>query len=755
MNCVLEYFNSDVINSNRPAIIFYNGRKSLDDPSRICSFKKLTKLTRIAQNYLTQRGIKRGDKVLLFEKPTPELYAMIIGALGMGVKLMIIEPWMPGGHFNFLLKKHRPKALLSGMLGRGFLLKSKEVSQIPVRLSIKEMLSYSEGELIIADVDPSEEAILTFTSGSSGAPKGVHRKHGYLIDQRATLKKYLEYKDLKKLDLTVFTNLVLLNLILGKGSLVMDGKWKKSMIESLDDLPNDYQVDTIATGPKFLELLLDHTKTLNLSHFHLGGALGDVALYEKAMKRWSGAHFTHVYGSTEAEPVSICDLRESITKSKNKNYAQSLYLGKPIDEVTLQERNGTLWVSGQHVSPLYENDPIANAKNKWTDEKGKLWHNMGDQIIQDDQGLWYHGRDFQSVSEFELEQAVYSLIGKTTSFVKKEDETYHLYGELSDEEIKLAMRSFTKISQVTKLKIQRDPRHRARIDRNKSLEKGLYMKNIMQFLKERVPVVANLILAVGMILSAAATLKISAPIGASVFIGAALLIFITELRFMDELKDYEKDKIAHPDRPLPRGLVTTDQVNFLIKFTFGLFLACVGASYLFFNALSGHYLLLTAVWLWLMYKEFYVGQALAKSPLIYAITHQLIIIPLCLFVFSAFGLESITSEVMGFCLLVLSSFFTFEVGRKMDPTSDPILGTYLVHYGKIKTNILITVLAGIGVYGTVLLGKLWWWGMAPFLLTVVTQARIWFQTNRFKDLEGMIALNLIFNMWLMAIASWV
>ena len=137
------------------------------------------------------------------------------------------------------------------------------------------------------------------------------------------------------------------------------------------------------------------------------------------MKRWSEAHFTHVYGSTEAEPVSICDLRDSISKSKNKNYAQSLYLGKPIDEVTLQERDGTLWVSGLHVSPLYENDPIANAKNKWTDEEGKLWHNMGDQIIQDGEGLWYHGRDFQSVSEFELEQAVYSLIGKTTSFVKK------------------------------------------------------------------------------------------------------------------------------------------------------------------------------------------------------------------------------------------------------------------------------------------------------------------------------------------------
>ena len=80
---------------------------------------------------------------------------------------------------------------------------------------------------------------------------------------------------------------------------------------------------------------------------------------------------------------------------------------------------------------------------------------------------WYHGRDFQLASEFELEQAVYSLTGKTASFVKKEDEQFHLYGELNDEEINQIMRAYPTINQVTKLKIQRDPRHRARIDRQK------------------------------------------------------------------------------------------------------------------------------------------------------------------------------------------------------------------------------------------------------------------------------------------------
>jgi hypothetical protein len=43
-----------------------------------------------------------------------------------------------------------------------------------------------------------------------------------------------------------------------------------------------------------------------------------------------------------------------------------------------------------------------------------------------------------------------------------------------------------------------------------------------------------------------------------------------------------------------------------------------------------------------------------------------------------------TAQSFGYCLIVLSSFFTFEVGRKMDPNAHEILGTYLVHYKKSK-----------------------------------------------------------------------
>ena len=473
MNCVHEYLSSSKSSSLNDAIIFYRGNKSLDNSKLRCSFHSLTEIAKKSVNYLKRKGFSKGDKIILFEKPTPGLYGFIIGALSQGIKIMIIEPWMSGENFNFIIDQHNPKGILCSLAGRGFLLKSRRVKNIPIRMTIKEMMTAPVGKIDVVDVRPSDEAILTFTSGSSGRPKGVHRKHGYLIDQRAVLKKYLDYENLNYLDLTVFTNMVLLNLILGKGSLVIDGSWSPKIIRDLDDLPNDLKLDTIATGPKFLELLLDNTSKLNLRSFHIGGALGDVDLYERAINRWPKAEFVHVYGSTEAEPVSFCDLRESVIKSKKNKFTQTLFLGKPVDEIELLQREGTLWVSGSHVSPLYENDPVANQKNKWTDDNGVLWHNMGDKVSHNEDGLWYGGREFQFLKEFELEQRVYSLTTQTSSFIKNEDGTYHLYGELSDEDVKRVLSAVPEISMFTYLKIVRDPRHRSRIDRTKSLSKGL------------------------------------------------------------------------------------------------------------------------------------------------------------------------------------------------------------------------------------------------------------------------------------------
>ena len=163
---------------------------------------------------------------------------------------------------------------------------------------------------------------------------------------------------------------------------------------------------------------------------------------------------------------------------------------------------------------------------------------------------------------------------------------------------------------------------------------------------------------------------------------------------------------------------------------------------------------IVCLWLFLMYKEFFMEKILNKSPIVYAISHQLIIIPLIFYVFTVLEENLIfLPEFIGYALVVLSSFFTYEVGRKMDPNADKILGTYLVHYGKVKTHALITILASLAVVGSIMMGT-FWYSFIPFILILITQVRVYKNEKIFDQLEGIIALTLIYNMWFMTIRGW-
>ncbi len=751
MNCLDNYINSQHLHSEAAAILFYKGQKSFQNT---VSFKDLTNLIISAQHYLRSINFERGDNLIIFEQPTAGLYAFILATLGLGGSIMLIEPWMKVSSINMIIRKHKPKALMTSQIGYLLLARSKEVRSIKRIFSSKVLKKYSnpKGSITVEPMSADDNAILTFTSGTSGLPKGVHRKHQFLIDQSDVLKKYLPYQHCDKLDLTIFTNLTLINLTLGKGSLIIPNRWDYRTLKSLDSLPEKYTVDTVACGPEFLKRLLDWTETLSLDAFHLGGALCDNDLYHRAMTRWPNAKFHHVYGSTEAEPVCISELKHAVKISRKHGYYQTLYLGDTIDEIDLNLESGIAWVSGKHVSDLYEGDDYANAICKKIDEDGRVWHNMGDRIIKREEGYFYQGRDFQTPDEFETEQTVYALLKSSQSFLKSINNKLVLLGENIEDKKKLITQHFPQIDDVITRKIIRDIRHRSRIDRDASFYKGVPMKNILIFAKERVPIIANAILAIGLFLSVQYTFIANPNWIETVLILFSLILFMTELRLMDELKDYEKDKIAHSQRPLPRGLVTTYQVQLLVRVTFALLIFATMLSFVFINNKSAIALTTTIFWLYLMYKEFFIPNIINKSPILYAISHQIIILPTCLYVILALSptVHLLESNVIAFCLIVLGSFFAFEVGRKMDPNAHPILGTYLMHYKKKMTHALILVLSTLPVLGAYLLDSTLW-VFIPYLLLIITQIRVYRDQTLFKHLEGIISLILIYNLYFLAI----
>ena len=275
------------------------------------------------------------------------------------------------------------------------------------------------------------------------------------------------------------------------------------------------------------------------------------------------------------------------------------------------------------------------------------------------------------------------------------------------------------------------------------------MKNWLIFIKERIPVVVYALLVGGITSSSFifGNIKINlkeAPLFLLGFFGLFLAFAI--LRMMDEVKDFEKDKIAHPDRPLPRGLLKVEQVLGMIKFTY-FFMTILSIGLMFFKSLqSGLCYLVITIWLGLMYKEFFIPKWLNERPLIYAISHQILMLAVAAFPALLYNQSNNYGTIIALGTTILGSFFTYEVCRKLDPKADPILGTYLVTYGPFNT---LTIVLGTSVVAWIGALQLNYFPiLASFqLLCVISFLIIFFRPLKYKIVEGIATLSLLVHLW--------
>ena len=280
------------------------------------------------------------------------------------------------------------------------------------------------------------------------------------------------------------------------------------------------------------------------------------------------------------------------------------------------------------------------------------------------------------------------------------------------------------------------------------------------FLKERLPLPSYLVLVVGLAVSGNALGSPAAPAESaaaswitSAIAAAGAFLFFAVLRIMDEYKDYEKDKVAHPHRPLPRGLIAPAQVAIAVKslaIAMLLFSIVVGLA----NRPAGVSYLLVTGYLWLMYREFYAGSWLANRPLLYAASHQVIILPLCYFCVLAGNPDTWRdSQPALLGITVLGAFFTYEICRKLDPNAHPLLQTYLSHYGPAKTlglTICMIALSALGALGLGL-GQILWplEGILIALLSLLL-----FAPYRFKIIEHGATISLALHVWAVPLSTW-
>ncbi len=398
---------------------------------RIHSYQQLAEDSARVAGLFQDSGIGAGDRVLVLQPMSYELYVVLLALFRLGAVAMFLDPSAGRAHIDQCCEVGQPKALVGGRRAQLLRLVSRGLRRIRRRFVIGGRLpgavplerARHSVPLDVMATGGEAPALLTFTSGSTGRPKAAVRTHAFLLAQHAALAAALDLKAGER-DLTTLPIFLLANLASGLTSVIPHADLRvpgKVAPRPVLDQVRALGVTRSAGSPSFYQRLVEycerHDEPLPLGRVDTGGAPVFPPLLNRLQARAPEARVVAVYGSTEAEPmahVMYAEMRQVDRLAMSEG--RGLLTGLPVEEVSLRvirdrfgspigpydgrrfadEALGTgeigeIVVTGGHVLPGYV-DGEGDAQTKF-EVDGRRWHRTGDAGYLDAEGrLWLVGR---------------------------------------------------------------------------------------------------------------------------------------------------------------------------------------------------------------------------------------------------------------------------------------------------------------------------------------------------------------------------
>lgn len=156
------------------------------------SYRRLAEVSNRLANGLRKMGVQKGDRVAVIMSPRPEAVASILAVLGVGAVLLPLSPQLGTDALALRLRDAEARTIIADAGAApelAFIMeKCPSVQQLvgldfqnDYTLSWRTLQARETDEFQVTNTAAGDQAILLYTAGTTGMPKGVLHAHRVLI----------------------------------------------------------------------------------------------------------------------------------------------------------------------------------------------------------------------------------------------------------------------------------------------------------------------------------------------------------------------------------------------------------------------------------------------------------------------------------------------------------------------------------------------------------------------------------------------
>ena len=331
-------------------------------------------------------GVRRGDRVVLCLPRTPETLQLVFGILAAGAVYVPLQFNGPPDRLRRILASLRPCVLVTtaGMAGKlraadGASLEGVRIVATDEDGELRNILQGSSARRTVVDVAPDDLAVIFFTSGSTGEPKGVMWSQRGMAAALASLPRWrraraddrllalapLQYSASAEIFYPVFT----------AASMYLLDDREVLLADHIAAVMEAERTTVWSASATALRLLaefggLERRDLRCLRRVEMYGERMPMAALRSAMAALPGAGFHNLYAASEAFDILEYDVQRPLPPD-----IDTLPLGRPSPAYQLSLRDeegrvlgpgeiGEICVIGASVTLGYWNDPALSAAKR-------------------------------------------------------------------------------------------------------------------------------------------------------------------------------------------------------------------------------------------------------------------------------------------------------------------------------------------------------------------------------------------------------